>query len=962
MSAGSHRTSPGSDKPLPSPPVLTVVNTAPENQSRSLIDAAERPLRRSPKDDSFNRLEEWPVLFPEKPTTPSTLEKMFHPSETINSRMSDRTEIERYPSISRLASKSSTASKSPRHARGRRPRLSVNGGASADTIVVKKSRENGSSVSKDKESAKAVVDGPDASTPVASGSVGKPSLHRSAKGVVPPPRQTRTSMLRATMSAEGHYGRYSSSNTKPGNFVENSSSSQQPPSLDTTTALPTAVRASTASGHYASARTASSGSRRSPVVHRASNSSLRYSMNSSKRSSSRFGSFSRAVSKTAEEITEAAKSRKEPGPSERSKKSNAHTVRRRSALPQPRLPASRNGNNVSDHRSGKVSVSDGQVKDSGRRVARESPSTKPRPTSMSIPLSQSSNLNNKHDMFEEHVADRVSKAHPNINDTVSTSGDLAGVEGKSRRFSIPAFRKSKLETNFSKSRIDDVNEPIQRYSIRRLSLANPIIGPTLKIHCSAEKLIMGPDGEHEVGADETSTSALASEQDANTEGASTSTSTVRPGTLSRRPTFKELNKIAQNATKRSDSRIKSSRAASSEEVPQSTTDSRLPRIRNHKRASTISGPSSPLAPPLVLPGSQPLDDPPKAPKSFKNGKIVSASQQDDPFVDKRSVNADAAVTKLNKAVEELNSITKLSIVTEGVSPMSERRGSLLRNDISESPVSMTDSEEQSHIKQMTKTIGRSRSYSSFPDLRRQSLISQHKKCQGQQESVKEQPEPLTPKHSQDHNVATEALRSHSFPTRSTSRNAVLDFTNEATVGQSNSPIQGVQARRLDTVFNHLNSDDGMEGPHFTSPEKKSEDPKNVVTKRESQTSMSTKSQASTKKKGVFRNVRGLFSKRPADAKGRTNSTPGESQGVNIGDVHPVLRSLAAGPGSKGLSLLPSGFGSSSTEAELSSATATAMSLLETARVVRDTAAREALVETSRGLVSAITLMGGALRR
>ena len=63
------------DKPLPSPPIATVVKTSDESRSRSLVDAFEEPLqRRAP--NSPERLEEWPTLYPRKPTSPERLRTM----------------------------------------------------------------------------------------------------------------------------------------------------------------------------------------------------------------------------------------------------------------------------------------------------------------------------------------------------------------------------------------------------------------------------------------------------------------------------------------------------------------------------------------------------------------------------------------------------------------------------------------------------------------------------------------------------------------------------------------------------------------------------------------------------------------------------------------------------------------------------------------------------------------------
>ncbi|KAL8938784.1 MAG: hypothetical protein Q9216_003706 [Gyalolechia sp. 2 TL-2023] len=65
-----------SDKPLPSPPIARIKNDH-VGEPRSLIDASEKPLHRtSPK--SPQQKEEWPVLFPQKPTSPNSIRKILH--------------------------------------------------------------------------------------------------------------------------------------------------------------------------------------------------------------------------------------------------------------------------------------------------------------------------------------------------------------------------------------------------------------------------------------------------------------------------------------------------------------------------------------------------------------------------------------------------------------------------------------------------------------------------------------------------------------------------------------------------------------------------------------------------------------------------------------------------------------------------------------------------------------------
>lgn len=56
---------PLSEKPLPSPPIAQDVKDSPLREARSLIDASEKPLRRSPPGMPHKQ-EDWPVLMPKK--------------------------------------------------------------------------------------------------------------------------------------------------------------------------------------------------------------------------------------------------------------------------------------------------------------------------------------------------------------------------------------------------------------------------------------------------------------------------------------------------------------------------------------------------------------------------------------------------------------------------------------------------------------------------------------------------------------------------------------------------------------------------------------------------------------------------------------------------------------------------------------------------------------------------------
>ncbi|KAL8717550.1 MAG: hypothetical protein Q9225_005215 [Loekoesia sp. 1 TL-2023] len=86
-----------SDKPLPSPPIAQIKGGYIE-EPRSLIDASEKPLRRtSPK--SPQKEEEWPVLFPQKPTTPDAIREMLRQPVLEPARLISKDQ-ERYPLLS----------------------------------------------------------------------------------------------------------------------------------------------------------------------------------------------------------------------------------------------------------------------------------------------------------------------------------------------------------------------------------------------------------------------------------------------------------------------------------------------------------------------------------------------------------------------------------------------------------------------------------------------------------------------------------------------------------------------------------------------------------------------------------------------------------------------------------------------------------------------------------------------
>lgn len=73
-----------SQKPLPSPPIARTSTTSPTKAGRSLLDASEKPLRRSPPGMP-HRQEEWPTLTPRKTGKSITSNNSEHPQSPVGS-------------------------------------------------------------------------------------------------------------------------------------------------------------------------------------------------------------------------------------------------------------------------------------------------------------------------------------------------------------------------------------------------------------------------------------------------------------------------------------------------------------------------------------------------------------------------------------------------------------------------------------------------------------------------------------------------------------------------------------------------------------------------------------------------------------------------------------------------------------------------------------------------------------
>ncbi|KAL8814989.1 MAG: hypothetical protein Q9223_005834 [Gallowayella weberi] len=191
-----------SDKPLPSPPVAQVM-TGSYGVPRSLIDASEQPLRRtSPK--SPLKQEDWPVLFPEKPTSPDIIRQTLHQTTPEPVRLISNGQ-ERYP---RLSGSHSANTNPPQESMIRLPssvqiqRKQVPANSFRDNSAAT-SAPNGLDDDAHKVTSKYSDSLPSETKNAHRLSAGAAAVEKSTAEAksIKEPRQTRTSSLRARISA-----------------------------------------------------------------------------------------------------------------------------------------------------------------------------------------------------------------------------------------------------------------------------------------------------------------------------------------------------------------------------------------------------------------------------------------------------------------------------------------------------------------------------------------------------------------------------------------------------------------------------------------------------------------------------------------------------------------------------------------------------------------------------------------
>ena len=205
-----------SEKPLPSPPVAQVIEARPASGvDRSIIDALEKPLTRSPPGEP-NNVEEWPVLNPEKPITkpeihelgsqnclPNPLLRLVSP-ENDGAMIQGSDFMDETENAHQSRKKSAFSHSIPPKAAiltgmGTLQAASTNSTSSDSNKNTMSGTKNGQSVVEGE--AKTTVNNEKSPVPISR--IPQAIVHKSPRALKPSPmpRQTRTSKLRAGLSS-----------------------------------------------------------------------------------------------------------------------------------------------------------------------------------------------------------------------------------------------------------------------------------------------------------------------------------------------------------------------------------------------------------------------------------------------------------------------------------------------------------------------------------------------------------------------------------------------------------------------------------------------------------------------------------------------------------------------------------------------------------------------------------------
>ena len=899
-----------SDKPLPSPPIAHISQLSPVKVARCLLDATEKPLRRSPPGKP-QQVEDWPALFPEKPTTPNTLREIASQDGPFPLPRSTLDDKERYPALASTSVTSSSVVVRTKPAKKvtftqpihRKPVPSSSLPNQSTSTEINKntdgyggtlSGEAGAIISATKSDRNSEPDMlPDLSASAA-------AIQKSAnESSIAYPRQTRTSSLRARISAGHLVNDGPSSKTKVVGFA------------DFTTQ------------HETTVNTSKGGSRAS--VH----------------------APSRSPSPSSRPHVRGSKPPKVPVRANRAPAQMVAGSRRRAAAYRPssrsslrdgfRAPSPSTTIPPSSRHAPTISASKQNGSGMNRDVVelKQPVITSPRRSSIPIFRGAVSNLiDQNEDKFTLLERNHETRSHtraiprtefeifedPNSSASGekqddSTKGVLQEVQG-----SVSENRGA------TASQIHQVS-PKHGYQIKRLSMTSPEYGPTLRISPSANRFIMGEYSDKE-----------------NQPSINNKKSKGLPKAIVKKELQKAYNKEAEVDVVFAKP---SQRPLSSQGLPHSASRAGLVDVKaREKKVKSVE-----IAYGLPTDHLRPNSSPQKPHNDLKNVESFT----DDPFFDARSrleeAQADAKSTTAAEDKTQNNPYFRHDDKDSWISPMPKMHGSALRSSVATSGTEdILPVTTQEHPSEETRT--------------RCNVL--HEAQAGKEGVVFPEQEISTPKPLVSGSASS---KPSVFPPRSSSRTSPLSYTVNESVARTSAPIVDID-ENLSKEFLALQHKLGISQDAGSST---SELP-NVCSERESIAHESTKSQGSYSK-GLVSNFRGLFHKRSSDPsepsamktgkknKQKASVTHNGSPFPPISEVASLYRPTLAstnrsnaivGRNETTVNTPTSPSFTSPTPNEVSITTTLAMQILESARHERSSPKKERLLELGKIMVDAIT--------
>lgn len=480
-----------SDKPLPSPPRDQNFDPDEFDQPKTLIDASDKPLRRRSPPGVAVHEEDWPVLFPKRPTSPGTLQEMLRDTGSQLTQQAKSDQKERYPILGNTLRQVPDEEQLPvsrysvTHKISRKqissPDLDnlagANMGTAAENIHIDNPFKDGVHDSKTVLATKSSRTTFDTPSSLSAGAAAVEKLAQDARPTIEP-RQTRTSSLRARLSA-GQLVRDSQnkvvgftdftatpepalSSTKRDGLLARKEArvdqSTSPPAKPVSHPLRPKPSKESISGNRAPAQFVA-GSRRPTHPRRpSSHGSLRKEFREPTPPLPNASSSRPVPSRPAPKIPR-SEGFKHGRPSE---KAPFELPASKNSIPVPRQPIS----NMPRPLTGKAGFTDpkGVEASEVKKEARDEFATLERPSSFDTVKN-----------IDQILSDSE------INDAHTT------------RQSSQA-----LVNHYGAHILEAIEESPQRaYKLKRLSSASPEFGPTLKISPSAERIIMGPDIDRE---------------------------------------------------------------------------------------------------------------------------------------------------------------------------------------------------------------------------------------------------------------------------------------------------------------------------------------------------------------------------------------------------------------------------------------------------------------------------------